>query len=131
MACSEHSGVQRIGSLLARASLVVLFVLFAWANFAHWRSTGKPSGLGTTMLEGWAALLFIVRRPANRLSVRPIAWLAAPIGSFVMLLARPAEGGLAPLPCELLQLLGVVFAFASLATLGRSFGLVAANRGVK
>jgi protein-S-isoprenylcysteine O-methyltransferase Ste14 len=131
MACSERSGLHRIGSLLARAGLVALFVLFAWANFAHWRSTGKPSGLGTTVLEGWAALLFLVRRPADRLSVRPIAWLAAPIGSFALLLARPAEGGLAPRACELLQLLGVVFALASLTTLGRSFGLVAANRGVK
>ena len=123
--------MRRIGSLLARAILVVLFLLFAWANFAHWRATGKPSGLGTTVLEGWAALLFLVRRPADRLSLRLIAWVAAPIGSFAMLFARPAEGGLAALPCELLQLLGVLIAFVSLATLGRSFGLVAANRGVK
>jgi protein-S-isoprenylcysteine O-methyltransferase Ste14 len=123
--------LRRIGSVFARAILVVLFLLFAWANFAHWRATGKPSGLGTTVLEGWAALLFLVRRPADRLSLRPIAWVAAPVGSFAMLFARPAEGGLASLPCELLQLLGVLIAFVSLATLGRSFGLVAANRGVK
>ena len=132
MVCFEGSPrLRRIGSLLARAILVVLFLLFAWANFAHWRATGKPSGLGTTVLEGWAALLFLVRRPADRLSLRLIAWVAAPIGSFAMLFARPAEGGLAALPCELLQLLGVLIAFVSLATLGRSFGLVAANRGVK
>ena len=132
MACFEHSpALRRLGSLVARAFLVGLFLLFAWANFAHWRATGKPSGLGTTVLEGWAALLFLVRRPADRLSLRLIAWVAAPIGSFAMLFARPAEGGLAALPCELLQLLGVLIAFVSLATLGRSFGLVAANRGVK
>ena len=121
--------MRRIGSLLARAILVVLFLLFAWANFAHWRATGKPSGLGTTVLEGWAALLFLVRRPADRLSLRLIAWVAAPIGSFAMLFARPAEGGLAALPCELLQLLGVLIAFVSLATLGRSFA-EKANRAV-
>src|SRR5436190_9553480 len=132
MVCFEGSPrLRRIGSLLARAILVVLFLLFAWANFAHWRATGKPSGLGTTVLEGWAALLFLVRRPADRLSLRLIAWVAAPIGSFAMLFARPAEGGLAALPCEILQLLGVLLAFVSLAALGRSFGLVAANRGVK
>jgi protein-S-isoprenylcysteine O-methyltransferase Ste14 len=117
--------------LLSRATLVTLFVLFAWANFSHWRSTGKPSGLGTTFLEGWAAVLFLVRRTPDQLSVRPLAWVAAPIGSFAMLLARPRGGGLPHLPCELLQLTGVLLALVSLATLGRSFGLVAANRGVK
>src|SRR6266545_3190015 len=132
MACSDLvPGLRRAGNILSRGVLVALFLLFAWANFHHWRSTGKPSGLGATLLEGWAALLFLVRRPADRLSFRPIAWLAAPIGSFAMLLARPHEGGLPQLPCELLQLAGVLIAFVSLATLGRSFGLVAANRGVK
>src|SRR5213080_255139 len=103
MACFEHSpALRRVGSLVARAILVGLFVLFAWANFAHWRATGKPSGLGTTLLEGWAALLFLVRRPADSLSSRPLAWLAAPIGSFAMLFARPAAGGLTPVACEVL-----------------------------
>jgi protein-S-isoprenylcysteine O-methyltransferase Ste14 len=126
-----HPLARRVGGLLSRATLVTLFVLFAWANFSHWRSTGKPSGLGTTFLEGWAAVLFLVRRTPDQLSLRPLAWVAAPIGSFAMLLARPRGGGLPHFPCELLQLTGVLLALVSLATLGRSFGLVAANRGVK
>src|SRR5437899_1261875 len=98
MACFEQRpGLRRVGSVVARTILIALFLVFAWANFAHWRSTGKPSGLGTTLLEGWAAVLFLVRRPAERLSFRPLAWLAAPIGSFAMLFARPTAGGLAPL----------------------------------
>jgi protein-S-isoprenylcysteine O-methyltransferase Ste14 len=131
MASSEHTGLRLLGQLLSRALLVTLFVLFAWANFAHWRSTGRASGLGTTLLEGWAAMLFLVRRSPQRLSVRPLAWVAAPVGSFAMLLARPHGGGLPQLPCEVLQLAGVLLALASLATLGRSFGLVAADRGLK
>ena len=131
MAFSDHEGLQRLGEVLSRALLVTLFVLFAWANFSHWLSTGKPSGLGTTALEAWAATLFLVRRRPERLSLRPLAWVAAPIGSFAMLLARPHGGGLPELPCELLQLAGVLLALASLATLGRSFGLVAADRGLK
>lgn len=131
MAFSEHPALRRLGQVLSRALLVTLFVLFAWANFSHWRSTGKPSGLGTTALEGWAAMLFLIRRSPERLSLRPLAWVAAPVGSFAMLLARPDAGGLPQLPCELLQLTGVLLALASLATLGRSFGLVAADRGLK
>jgi protein-S-isoprenylcysteine O-methyltransferase Ste14 len=122
---------RRVGSVVSRGALVALFIVFARSNYSHWRSTGQPSGLGATLLEGWAALLFLVRRMPDEISVRPIAWLAAPIGSFAMLFARPTDGGLPHIPCEILQLVGVVIALVSLGTLGRSFGLVAANRGVK
>jgi protein-S-isoprenylcysteine O-methyltransferase Ste14 len=122
---------ERAGSVLSRALLVLLFGAFAWSNLAHWRSTGEPSGLGITLLEGWVALMFVIRRPAASVSDRRLAWVVAPIGSFAMLLARPEGGGLPPLLCEAVQLGGIVFALVSLGVLGRSFGLVAANRGVK
>lgn len=109
----------------------MIFLVFAWSNFAHWRSTGQPSGLGTTVLEGWVALMFLIRRTPRVLSVRPLAWIAAPIGSFAMLFARPTDGGLSHLGCEILQFVGVLVALVSIGMLGRSFGIVAANRGVK
>jgi protein-S-isoprenylcysteine O-methyltransferase Ste14 len=118
-------------TLAARLALVGLFAAFAWSNFAHWRATGEPSGLGTTLLEGWVAMLFLVRRPTNAVSGRTLAWLAAPIGSFAMLFARPHGHGLPHVPAETMQLAGVAVALLSLGVLGRSFGLVAANRGVK
>jgi protein-S-isoprenylcysteine O-methyltransferase Ste14 len=123
--------MKRLGSLLASVGFVALFLAFAWANFHHWRQTGRPSGIGATVLEAWVATLFITRRNATQLSRSRLAWIAAPIGSFAMLFARPVHGGLAELPCEALQLLGVGVALLGLGTLGRSFGLVAANRGVK
>ena len=123
--------MKRLGSLLASAGFVALFLAFGWANFHHWRQTGRLSGIGATVLEAWVATLFVTRRNATQLSRSRLAWIAAPIGSFAMLFARPAHGGLAELPCEALQLLGVGVALLGLGTLGRSFGLVAANRGVK
>jgi len=123
--------LERAGGVLSRGLLVLLFGLFAWSNFERWRSTGEPSGLGLTLLECWVALMFVIRRPAHDVSISRLAWIAAPIGTFAMLLARPAEGGLSPLLCEAVQLVGVGFALVSLSALGRSFGLVAANRGVK
>ncbi|HEU5212017.1 MAG TPA: hypothetical protein VFU10_04550, partial [Gaiellaceae bacterium] len=117
----SSDGSHRVGlqAVAARALLVTLFGLFAWANFRHWQDTGRPSGLGTTALEAWAAVLFLVRRPTERVSRNAVAWIAAPIGSFAMLFARPSSEGLPALPCELLQLAGVFLALASLATLGR------------
>ena len=122
---------RRFGRVMSSAALVCLFLFFAAANFSHWRSTGAPSGLGITVLEAWVAALFVVRRQTLELSRRRLAWIAAPIGSFAMLLARPGGDGLPQVLCEVVQLSGVLVVFLSLATLGRSFGIVAANRGVK
>jgi protein-S-isoprenylcysteine O-methyltransferase Ste14 len=124
---------RRAKRIAVNALLVALFLMFAGANFRSWRDTGRPVGFGITILSATVAFLFIVRRPPEATSHRAIAWLAAPVGTFAMLLARPvAEPHAGPgLALELVQLCGVVVAFAGLGMLGRSFGLVAANRGVK
>jgi protein-S-isoprenylcysteine O-methyltransferase Ste14 len=126
--------IPRRAKRIATSTLLVLFfLLFAYANFRRWRETGHPVGFGSTILLATVAFLFIVRRPPEETSGRALAWLAAPVGTFAMLLARPvADPYAGPALCfELLQLVGVVFALAGLGILGRSFGLVAANRGVK
>jgi protein-S-isoprenylcysteine O-methyltransferase Ste14 len=120
-------------SLLLNAVLVTLFVAFAYANFARWLETGRPVGLGSVLLEAFTAFLFVVRRPPRATSGRPLAWIAATVGAFTMLLSRPVPhpdaGPLALL--EIAQLAGFVIVIVALGTLGRSFGIVAANRGVK
>jgi protein-S-isoprenylcysteine O-methyltransferase Ste14 len=123
--------MRRYARYATNAALVVLFALFAWANFASWRNSGSPTGLGLTILEAWTAGLFLVRRDPLVVSGKATAWVAAPLGSFAMLLARPGGSGVPHVVSETLQLVGVVIALASLGALGRSFGLVAANRGVR
>jgi protein-S-isoprenylcysteine O-methyltransferase Ste14 len=124
--------MREYGRPLATAGLVLLCVLFAWANLSSWLSTGRPTGLGATILEVLSATLFLVRRQPLAVSGSALAWVAAPIGSFGMSLARPGgAGGLSHAIAEPIQLFGVGIAVVSLATLGRSFGLVAANRGVR
>jgi protein-S-isoprenylcysteine O-methyltransferase Ste14 len=113
--------------------VALLFVLFGISNFAQWRATHRPIGLGATALELLVATLFVVRRSPWLVSKSPLAWTAAAAGTFGMLTARPAYaplGGLEPL-YVVLQLAGALFAGAGLFSLGRSFGLVAANRGIR
>jgi protein-S-isoprenylcysteine O-methyltransferase Ste14 len=128
---SSEPVFRRVPGLVGRVALVALFAAFAWSNFAHWRATGEPSGLGMMLVEGWVALLFVIRRAPAAVSGRTAAWLAAPIGSFAMLFARPGGDGVPHVAAELVQLAGVVVAGVSLGVLGRSFGIVAANRGIK
>ena len=124
---------ERVQRLLLNAGLVVLFATFAYANLLRWRETGHPVGLGLVLVEGMTALLFIVRHPSQQTSRRTLAWLAAPVGAFAMLLARPVghpdAGPVAVF--EVLQLVGLAIALVGLGFLGRSFGIVAALRRVK
>jgi protein-S-isoprenylcysteine O-methyltransferase Ste14 len=114
-------------------AVAVLWVFFAVANFETWRTTHKPIGLGATGLELIVATLFVLRRSPWIVSSSPVAWAAAAIGTFGMLAGRPAYapvGGLEPLYAAL-QLFGALFAGAAVIALGRSFGIVAANRGIR
>jgi protein-S-isoprenylcysteine O-methyltransferase Ste14 len=122
--------MRRPALIVGDAVLVLLLLAFAYANFLSWRQTGRPSGLGTTALETLTAGVFLTRRRTTYVSRSWAAWAAAPIGSFAMLFARPAAGGAVAVG-EPLQLLGLALAVVSLGVLGRSFGVVAANRGVK
>jgi len=120
------------GRYVGNGVLVVLCLLFGWANLAAWHRTGSPTGLGLTVLEGWTAALFLLRRAPLRVSSNPMAWIAGPIGTWAMVAARPADGaGIPHIVAEPLQLVGVGIALLSLGALGRSLGIVAANRGVR
>jgi protein-S-isoprenylcysteine O-methyltransferase Ste14 len=114
-------------------SLVAAFwFAFFVAHLRSWSAHHRPVGLGAVLLELVFAILFLLRRQPLLVSHKPIAWLAAPIGSFGMLAARPhyapVGGELLPL---LLQLGGSAAAIFCLLQLGRSFGIVAANRGLR
>ena len=115
------------------APVAILWILFAGANFQNWRTTHRPIGLGATALELLIATLFIIRRTPWIVSRSPRAWAAAALGTFGMLAARPAYhpiGGL-ELLYGIMQGAGALVAAASVISLGRSFGIVAANRGIR
>lgn len=107
---------------------------FALSCFAFWKSfleTGKWTSLFWMVSEGAVVVLLVFRRPSTRVSQSPWDWLAGLAGSFLVLLVRPGGRALAPDAVGFaLQLCGTVFQLYGKAVLGRSFGIVAANRGV-
>lgn len=115
------------------APVAILWIFFAVANFENWRATHRPIGLGATALELLVATLFIVRRTPWIVSRSPIAWASAAIGTFGMLAARPAYNPIAGLEVlyGVMQGVGALLAAAAVISLGRSFGIVAANRGIR
>lgn len=113
--------------------LALAWLLFAIANLAQWHRTGRPVGFGTMVVELIVVVLFLIRREAWITTRSPVAWVATVIATFGALGARPAYAPVLGLGTVYLtlQLVGAACAGLTLLFLGRSFGLVAANRGVR
>lgn len=89
---------------------------------------------GLLLLSETLAVVFIVfRRPARDISHRAFDWVIGFAGTLAPLLAMPAEGPpVIPITwCALLMIGGLCLQIAAKLTLRRSYGVVAANRGVK
>jgi protein-S-isoprenylcysteine O-methyltransferase Ste14 len=120
---------------IARADLVLIgvYACFVAINLsAAWR--GDLSVLILILQECCVIGLALVRRPATMaMQWESSAALLSYIGTLAPLFVRPAA--LAPFPWSwiglALQGSGNVLAFAGICDLGRSFGIVAAHRGIK
>lgn len=120
--------------LLSVLSRVIPASYFAIICYGFWRNflqTGKWTSLLWLVSEGMVVLLLVFRRESRRLSRRPWDWLVALGGTFAVLLVRPSTVAVAPeFVGVALQLAGALFEGYGKVSLGRSFGIVAADRGI-
>lgn len=127
----QRTVLRELFSVLSR---VVPATFFSISCFAFWNSflaTGKLTSLFWMVSEGLVVLLLVFRKESICLSKKPWDWLVAIAGSFFILLVRPTDTFLALDAMGFaLQLLGTLFELYGKAILGRSFGIVAANRGI-
>ena len=122
---------RRIPSILARAVPASYFTLACIAFWDSFLRTGKWTSLFWMVSEGVVVVLLVFRRPSRNVSRSPWDWFAGIAGSFLVLLVRPTGEAVAPDAAGFaLQLVGTGFQLYGKIALGRSFGIVAANRGV-
>jgi protein-S-isoprenylcysteine O-methyltransferase Ste14 len=120
--------IRRVGSLAAA-------LLWVAACFVHLKAVVAGGGSASILFLiqiSIVAWLFICRRPARRVDTRPLHWLAAIGASFGPFLLQP-EGGqisVSPVIGFALQGGGIVLSLVALLCLGKSFGIVAADRGL-
>jgi protein-S-isoprenylcysteine O-methyltransferase Ste14 len=82
--------------------------------------------------EGLVVVFVLIRRHTQDVTLRPSDWLIAIAATALPLLARPSGSSPVPTVIGLLFVVtGIIFQISSKLTLRRSFGLIAANRGVK
>jgi len=118
--------------LAARACVGALFVLLSWNFLSDFIRTGRITGLLFLVSEALVVILTIVRRRAQTIDRSPMAAALTAISLLGPPLVRPADvPALAPdLVTALVSTIGVLIVIAGKVTIGRSFGLVPANRGV-
>src|SRR5262245_54535743 len=125
----------------------VLFAFFAYAAFLSWRTTGHIQSLILAFQELLIVGLAITRHHSVAETRSIWDWTVALLGTAAPLLQRPAPPAIeeaAPLLQQplltgplldslglLFQIVGAILATIAIFSLGRSFGIVAANRGVR
>lgn len=100
-----------------------------------------PNALATGHYQNWLLLVaescvvvfVLLRHPTTNISRRPMDWILGFCGTFTGLLMAPSsDSPLVPLAlCSFVMMLGIYLQLAAKFTLRRSFGVIAANRGVK
>jgi protein-S-isoprenylcysteine O-methyltransferase Ste14 len=105
---------------------------FAQATLRVYLESHRLLGGGFFAEQMWVVIAYLFRRPARAVSRRLRDWLLAFGGTFGGVLFRPVGahpywglvGGLS------VQLVGLAICLTSFLSLGRSFGFVAADRGL-
>lgn len=123
---------QRTGPLLSRLGLCTLYVIFAYSHLVAMQQDGfRLSLLLLVVFETTMVGLVFVRRDSTKVDFTTTAVVAGLVGSFAALGFRPTGGGEDLIVGQAVQLVGIVFQLGASVSLGRSFGLVPANRGIK
>jgi protein-S-isoprenylcysteine O-methyltransferase Ste14 len=122
----------RAGDILARTFSGILFVLLS-LNLVHdFIATRRVTGLLLLVSEALVVVLIVFRRPAQQVDRSMAARLVTALSMLGPPLLR--AGSEAPLLPDMVTAavssIGLALVIAAKLTLGRSFGLVPANRGV-
>jgi protein-S-isoprenylcysteine O-methyltransferase Ste14 len=120
------------GDVASRVIVGALFLLLALRIAANTAATGRLTGLLLVASEALVVVLMIVRRRTDDVDRRAIARLITALSivgpPLVLPLATPATG--TDVVTTAVSAVGLTLVVAAKIALGRSFGLVPANRGV-
>lgn len=122
----QSRGLSTISGVL----LSILWGFFAYTHLAMFIKTGNITMLLIVIAEALAAFFYLVRTDPKSVSLVPFDWLVAVFGTFLPLFFRPSTSSVLPL-ATMLVITGVIMQILAMASLNRSFALVAAQRNIK
>jgi protein-S-isoprenylcysteine O-methyltransferase Ste14 len=123
----------KIATVVAIAETVFLAALLTWQAVRLAPAIRHdPSNLALLISDALPVALVLVRRPAQAVTQSLADWFTAYAGAAAPILLTPGGHALIdPRFCGGLMVLGLLLNLYGKACLARSFGIVAANRGVK
>jgi len=117
---------------LSRLLVGVLFCALAWRLLGDFLETNRATDLLLLVGEGLVVVLTCLRRPASVVDRRPVVRVVTAVSMTLPLLSQPAR--VAPILPEAaaatLLGFGLLVVLGGKMSLGYSFGLLPANRGV-
>jgi protein-S-isoprenylcysteine O-methyltransferase Ste14 len=122
----------RLGTLVGNLAGAGFAVYLLLPNLRFFLETQQPISLVFAVQQAWVGVVFVVRREARTVSRRPLDWLVAYAAWFSSFLVRPGASQLASVTTFglALQLAGLALWVWAFASLSRSYGIVAADRGL-
>lgn len=133
MTYRQHTGITTRGLWLALCNVVLAIQsgLFAYAHGLNFLQFYRPSSFLIMAKQSLDALFFFARRAPFRTSRSPYDWIVGIAGLSLPLLLRPVDRPFDFVIGQFLQFAGFFLQIIGIISLNRSFGIVAANRGVK
>jgi protein-S-isoprenylcysteine O-methyltransferase Ste14 len=123
---------ERLNELVSKFVVAALFTALSINLLGDFLRTGRITGLFLIASEGLVVILTLMRRPASHVDRSFLAAAITFISMATPTMLRSVEtGGLVPdAATAVVSMVGLAVIIAGKLTLGRSFGLVPANRGV-
>lgn len=123
---------ERLGDVLSRAVIIVLFSFMAVRFGADFLQTGRLTNLLLLISEMLVVALTVLRRAAATVDRSMRARVLTTLSLLGPPLVKPAQITplLAPSITIAMSVVGLAIVIAGKVTLGRSFGLMPANRGI-
>jgi protein-S-isoprenylcysteine O-methyltransferase Ste14 len=119
--------------IVERSAYVAIFARFAFLTIQNLLAMPTIETFLMLVSETLPCVMILFRKPSQALSNRPTDWFFGFAGSIAPLLIKPAA--VAPLLpqaiCLVFILGGLFIQVAAKIVLGRCFGVIAANRGIK
>ena len=123
------------GRLIAdRLEQVFLVIVYGWLCNNFLTDGFPPKSLITQLLlisEGAVLVFVLFRRQTPDISIKPMDWLVALGGTYGVLMVQPSETSFMPELGAAFMVFGIFLHIGAKLSLRRSFGIVAADRGIK
>jgi protein-S-isoprenylcysteine O-methyltransferase Ste14 len=120
-------------SLLGNILVALCYALFLYSAITFWMRTGSLVSLGLVLFNTLVVACLLTRRSATAVTSSLPNWILATLVQLIPVLLRPSgsPSGRLIVVSAVGQIVGLAIMIASLGVLSRSFGIVAANRGIK